>query len=60
MNSELPTTWDVVIVGAGPVGQALASLLGRAGRSALIIDKQSAPYALPRAVHYTPDISRLL
>jgi flavoprotein hydroxylase len=60
MSKEIPTNWDAVIIGAGPVGQSLAALLGRAGRSVLILDKQAAPYGLPRAVHYTPDISRLL
>jgi flavoprotein hydroxylase len=54
------TVWDVIIVGAGPVGQSLAALVGRGGHTALVIDKQHAPYGLPRAVHYTPDISRLL
>lgn len=53
-------TWDVIIVGAGPVGQTLAALVGNAGHTALVIEKQTAPYGLPRAVHYTPDISRLL
>lgn len=61
MSTELSaTTWDVIIVGAGPVGQSLAALIGQGGHSALVIDKQKTPYGLPRAVHYTPDISRLL
>jgi 2-polyprenyl-6-methoxyphenol hydroxylase-like FAD-dependent oxidoreductase len=61
MSSELSAiTWDIIIVGAGPVGQTLAALIGQSGHTALVIEKQKTPYGLPRAVHYTPDVSRLL
>lgn len=52
--------WDVTVIGAGPVGQSLSLLLAEKGHRVLLLDKQDAPYGLPRAVHFTPDISRLL
>lgn len=52
--------WDVTVIGAGPVGQSLALLLADEGHRVLLLDKQDAPYPLPRAVHFTPDVSRLL
>jgi 2-polyprenyl-6-methoxyphenol hydroxylase-like FAD-dependent oxidoreductase len=38
---EMPTHVDVLIVGAGPVGLALAAALRRRGRSVLLIDQQA-------------------
>ena len=37
--SDLPSEVDVLIVGMGPVGAALAQLLGRYGTRTLVIDK---------------------
>ncbi|TRW45679.1 bifunctional 3-(3-hydroxy-phenyl)propionate/3-hydroxycinnamic acid hydroxylase [Georgenia yuyongxinii] len=54
------TVHDVVVVGLGPVGQSLALLLARHGHDVIAVDKWTEPYELPRAVHYDPDISRLL
>ncbi|MCK6211084.1 bifunctional 3-(3-hydroxy-phenyl)propionate/3-hydroxycinnamic acid hydroxylase [Georgenia sp. EYE_87] len=51
---------DVVVVGLGPVGQSLALLLARQGHDVVAVDRWTEPYELPRAVHYDPDISRLL
>ncbi|MBO2457940.1 FAD-dependent oxidoreductase [Actinomadura violacea] len=39
MPDELPDAADVLIVGAGPVGLALATALARAGVDAVLIDK---------------------
>jgi 2-polyprenyl-6-methoxyphenol hydroxylase-like FAD-dependent oxidoreductase len=39
----MPTDADVLIVGAGPAGLALALQLGRAGRRVLLLDKAAAP-----------------
>ena len=51
---------DVAIVGFGPVGQALAALLGRAGHSVLAVERFAEIYRLPRAVHLDHEIMRLL
>src|SRR5437870_5190793 len=51
---------DVAIVGLGPVGQVLALLLARQGHDVVVVEKQTEPYPLPRAVHYDGDISRVL
>lgn len=52
--------WDVAIVGCGPVGAFAANLLGRAGLRVLVLERDSAPYALPRAVHVDHEMIRLL
>ena len=51
---------DVAIVGWGPVGQLLAILLGQRGWRVQALERQRAPYALPRAVHFDHEISRVL
>ncbi len=64
--SDIPETavttrvHDVAIVGLGPVGQVLALLLARHGHDVVVVEKQTEPYPLPRAVHYDGDISRVL
>jgi 2-polyprenyl-6-methoxyphenol hydroxylase-like FAD-dependent oxidoreductase len=51
---------DVAIVGYGPVGQALATLLGRGGHRVVAFERFQEIYALPRAVHLDHEIMRLL
>jgi 2-polyprenyl-6-methoxyphenol hydroxylase-like FAD-dependent oxidoreductase len=51
---------DVAIVGYGPVGQALAALLGRAGHRVAAFERYQEIYRLPRAVHLDHEIMRLL
>jgi len=51
---------DVAIVGYGPVGQALAALLGRAGHRVMVFERFQESYRLPRAVHLDHEIMRLL
>ncbi len=51
---------DVAIVGYGPVGQALAALLGRAGHQVVAFERFQEIYRLPRAVHLDHEIMRLL
>ena len=45
----LPTSCDVLIVGLGPVGAALAAHLG--GRAVVAVERSLSPHALPRAAH---------
>jgi 2-polyprenyl-6-methoxyphenol hydroxylase-like FAD-dependent oxidoreductase len=52
--------FDVAIVGYGPVGQALAALLGRAGHQVAVFERFNEIYRLPRAVHLDHEIMRLL
>ena len=55
-----PLDTDVAIVGFGPVGQALAALLARAGHRVDAFERFSDIYRLPRAVHLDHEIMRLL
>lgn len=51
--------YDVAIVGYGPVGATLAALLGRAGISVVVFDKEVDIYDLPRAVHFDDEVMRI-
>jgi 3-(3-hydroxy-phenyl)propionate hydroxylase len=44
-------TVDVLVVGFGPVGAALAGLLGQRGLDVLVVERDRAVFALPRAAH---------
>ncbi|MDE2340384.1 MAG: bifunctional 3-(3-hydroxy-phenyl)propionate/3-hydroxycinnamic acid hydroxylase, partial [Alphaproteobacteria bacterium] len=50
---------DVIIIGCGPVGALAANLLGRAGLSVLVLEKETALYPQPRAVHIDHEMMRL-
>ena len=52
-------TFDVAVVGCGPVGALAANLVAHAGLSTLVIDRERAPHALPRAVHLDHEMMRL-
>jgi 3-(3-hydroxy-phenyl)propionate hydroxylase len=51
-------TYDVLIVGYGPVGATLALFLSRAGWRTAIIERDHAIYPMPRAVHLEGDTLR--
>ena len=51
---------DVLIVGYGPVGAALAALLGRYGVQAQVIDKLNDVLMLPRAIALDNEALRIL
>jgi 2-polyprenyl-6-methoxyphenol hydroxylase-like FAD-dependent oxidoreductase len=53
-------TYDVAIVGYGPVGQALAILLAQRGWRVGVFEKQPQAYPLPRAVHFDHEVGRIL
>jgi 2-polyprenyl-6-methoxyphenol hydroxylase-like FAD-dependent oxidoreductase len=53
-------TYDVAIIGLGPVGGVLACLLGRQGHRVLVIERHASPYPLPRAVHFDHEVARIL
>ena len=50
----------MVIVGAGPVGVATATLLGQYGVECLVLDRWDGVYPQPRAVHLDDEICRVL
>jgi 2-polyprenyl-6-methoxyphenol hydroxylase-like FAD-dependent oxidoreductase len=59
-NGTHEPDFDVVVVGYGPVGQVLASLLGRAGHRVGAFERFREIYRLPRAVQLDHEIMRLL
>ena len=52
--------FDVAVVGCGPVGGVLATLLGRRGHRVVVVERHPAPYPLPRAVHFDHEVGRIL
>lgn len=52
--------YDVIVVGAGPVGLTLAALLDREGFRVLVLEKRTARSALSRAIGITPPSLRIL
>ena len=54
-----PFAYDVAIIGLGPTGGTLANLLGAAGRSVLVIDRETSIYPLPRAIHFDGEVMRI-
>jgi 2-polyprenyl-6-methoxyphenol hydroxylase-like FAD-dependent oxidoreductase len=51
---------DILIVGAGPVGQILALLLSQRGLRVSVVERWAQPYPLPRAVAMSHDVQRVL
>lgn len=56
----LDDPYDVILVGYGPVGQALALMLGRQGRKVAVCERWKTRYELPRAVCIDHEIYRVL
>lgn len=50
--------YDVAIVGYGPTGMALAALLGRRGRSVIVLERYANLYNLPRAAAFDDETMR--
>ncbi|WP_246731846.1 bifunctional 3-(3-hydroxy-phenyl)propionate/3-hydroxycinnamic acid hydroxylase [Methylocapsa sp. S129] len=53
-------TYDVAIVGYGPVGAILANLLGRDGHSVLVVDQMLDIFDKPRAINIDHEVMRVL
>lgn len=49
---------DVAIIGAGPVGSTLATLLARSGVSTVVLERDLDVYSLPRAAHFDAETAR--
>ena len=49
---------DVAVVGYGPVGMAMAALLGRAGHRVLVVERYGGLYQLPRAAIFDDETMR--
>lgn len=56
----LPEEVDVVIVGYGPVGAAIAGLLGGYGVRTLVVDKAQDVFTAPRAIALDNEALRIL
>jgi len=50
---------DVLIIGLGPTGAALANLLGAVGLDTVVIDREPGLLNLPRAVHFDGEVMRI-
>src|SRR6516164_3230134 len=53
------TTFDVAIIGCGPVGATLANLLGLCGLRTVVLEREPSIYHLPRAVSLDGEGMRL-
>jgi len=51
--------YDVAIVGYGPAGATLAHLLAQCGLTVVVLERESAAYHLPRAVHFDAEVMRV-
>ena len=51
---------DLIIIGAGPVGLLLASLLGKRGRHVIIAERRTQPAEGSMAIGITPPSLRIL
>ncbi|MEY3004290.1 MAG: hypothetical protein RLZZ491_1466 [Pseudomonadota bacterium] len=51
--------FDVAIVGYGPTGATLAHLLAGCGLKVAVLERESAAYHLPRAVHFDAEVMQV-
>ena len=57
--AEAPAMYDVAVVGLGPTGATLANLLGEAGLTVLVLEKEAGIFPLPRAIHFDGEVLRI-
>lgn len=55
-----PVNTDILVIGMGPVGAALAALLGRYGLKVLVIEKSTEIFTKPRAIALDNEALRIL
>lgn len=60
MPAPLSAPYDVAIIGLGPVGAALAALLGVRGVRVVVLERETAPHGHPRAAHLDGEALRIL
>ena len=53
-------SYDVAVIGYGPTGLVLASLLGSLKRRVVVIERWPTLYGLPRLTHIDGETARLL
>jgi 2-polyprenyl-6-methoxyphenol hydroxylase-like FAD-dependent oxidoreductase len=58
--SSVTSRADVLVVGCGPSGAVLASLLGRRGHRVTVIERHREVFGLPRATSFDGETARLL
>jgi 3-(3-hydroxy-phenyl)propionate hydroxylase len=58
--TAVPAEVDVLVVGYGPVGAAIANLLGRYGVRVLVVDKAKDLFMAPRAIALDNEALRIL
>ncbi|MFM2281573.1 MAG: hypothetical protein RLZZ444_3804 [Pseudomonadota bacterium] len=51
--------YDVAIVGYGPAGATLANLLAECDLKVIVLERETAAYHLPRAVHFDAEVMRV-
>ena len=52
-------TFDIAIVGLGPVGATLANILGQYELSTIILERDPETHHLPRAVAFDDEVMRI-
>ncbi len=60
ITSVLPESVEVLIIGYGPVGAAVAGLLGRYGVRTLVVDRAAEIFMAPRAIALDNEALRIL
>jgi 3-(3-hydroxy-phenyl)propionate hydroxylase len=60
MTSSAPVSVQVLIVGAGPTGITVATLLAQYGIRCLVLDRYATAYPQPRAVHLDDEVHRII
>jgi 3-(3-hydroxy-phenyl)propionate hydroxylase len=61
VKHQNPATQEaVIVVGAGPAGCTVSLLLADSGIPVTLLERQTQPYPLPRAVHLDDEVARTL